>query len=133
MKMKSVLLSVVVLIAACSMPEAQTTTSPVPPETTTSLPTETTPAGETVAVPLCSDLEWITGPEEMYGDSPIYVGNEMPIEEVIAHAQNMDGFVEAWLDREHNGRINVGFDHTAVTVSQQDMHAHFPNSSMSTR
>lgn len=127
MKMKSVLLSVVVLIAACSMPEAQTTTSPVPPETTTSLPTETTPAGETVAVPLCSDLEWITGPEEMYGDSPIYVGNEMPIEEVIAHAQNMDGFVEAWIDREHNGWINVGFAHTDVTAAQEELTALFPD------
>ncbi|HSJ33857.1 MAG TPA: hypothetical protein VLB85_02275 [Acidimicrobiia bacterium] len=94
---------------------------------TTSLAPATAPPGGTVDIPLCRDLEWITGPEEMYGDSPIYVGNEMPIEEVMAQAQTMDGFVEAWIDREHNGWINVGFAHTDIEAAQEELTALFPD------
>lgn len=119
MKMKRTLLSVIVVVAAaCSTPDMQTTTSLAP---------ETTPAGGAVDIPLCRDLEWITGPEEMYGDTPIYVGNEMPIEEVMARAQNMVGFVEAWIDRKHNGWINVGFAHTDIAAAQEELTALFPD------
>lgn len=118
--MRRFLLTLLVLVmGACSTPDTQTNTTPAT--------TEGTPAGTTVDIPLCRDLEWITGPEEMYGDSPVYVGNEMPIEEVIAQAQNMDGFVEGWIDREHNGWINVGFAHTDIEAAQEELTALFPD------
>ena len=31
------------------------------------------------------------------------------------------GFVEAWIDREHNGWINVGFAHTEITAAQEEL------------
>lgn len=118
--MRKLLLTLLVLVVgACSTPDTQTTTSPAS--------TEGTPADTTVEIPLCRDVEWITGPEEMYGDTPIYVGNEMPIEEVMTYAQGMDGFVEAWIDREHNGWINVGFAHTDIEAAQEELTTLFPD------
>ncbi len=76
-------------------------------------------------VAVCEELEWFTGPEELYGDTPVYVGNEMPIEAVTAYSRGMDGFVEAWIDREHNGWINVGFVDVDLAAAQEELSGAF--------
>lgn len=81
----------------------------------------------TGAVPLCEELDWFTGPEELYGESPIYVGNEMPIEAVSAYARGMEGFVDAWIDREHNGWVNAGFTGVDVDAAQEELSEAFPD------
>lgn len=108
---RSVVALACLVLAACAGGEAEPTTS----------------AGGSPEVPRCRDLGWMTAPEEMYGDSPVYVGNEMPIEEVVAYAQTMEGFVEAWIDREHNGWINVGFAHSDIGAAQEELSAVFPD------
>lgn len=85
----------------------------------------TVPTGD--GVPKCGELAWFTGPEELYADTPVYVGNEMPIETVVAYANGMDGFAQAWIDREHNGWINVGFVDVDLDAAQAELDEAFPD------
>lgn len=109
-----------VVLAACAGAGTSETTNPGP---TTASPSTTLVA----AIPICSELEWIAGPEELYGDTPVYVSNEMPIEAVIQHASTMDGFIEAWIDREHNGWVNVGFKGVDLSRAQDELSTIFPD------
>ena len=59
--------------------------------------------------PRCEDVPPITAPADWYRDSPIYVGNEMPIEAIQQWASGQPGFQELWIDRQHHGWITVGF------------------------
>ncbi len=54
-------------------------------------------------------VERISAPAEWYRDSPIYVANEQPTEEIRAWAAGQPGFEEIWVDREHLGWITVAF------------------------
>jgi hypothetical protein len=74
----------------------------------------------------CSDVPEIALPEERYGDDPIYVANEMPVEEVQAWATGQPGFQELWIDRERNGWITVAFTEDA-DERQQELDARFPD------
>lgn len=85
----------------------------------------TVPTGD--GVPTCDEIAWFTGPEDLYADTPVYVGNEMPIETVTAYANGMDGFAQAWIDREHNGWINVGFVDVDLDAAQAELDEAFPN------
>ena len=66
-------------------------------------------AGGGGSLPRCSDLESVAVPEELFGDTPVYVGNEQPVEEVQAWASSYESFQEVWIDRDHNGWLVVGF------------------------
>ncbi|HEX5014640.1 MAG TPA: hypothetical protein VFV72_10855 [Candidatus Limnocylindrales bacterium] len=67
----------------------------------------------------------IEAPANWYRDTPIYVGNEMPIEAVQAWATGQPGFQELWIDRQHHGWLTVGFSE-GVDARQADLEREFP-------
>ncbi|HSK52322.1 MAG TPA: hypothetical protein VLA44_06155 [Clostridia bacterium] len=77
-------------------------------------------------VPSCDDLPVVSAPEAAYGDDPIYVGNEMPAEEVQEWAAGKPGFEVLWIDREHHGWVNVAFSRDAA-ARQAELDAEFPD------
>ena len=66
-------------------------------------------AGGDDLLPRCSELEEVAPRPEDLRDTPLYVGNEQPIEEVQAWASSHAGFAEIWIDRDANGWLVVGF------------------------
>ncbi len=61
-----------------------------------------------------------------YRDTPVYVGNEQPTEEVRAWAVSQPGFEELWIDRDHNGWITLGFSGSAdIDALQSELEAEF--------
>lgn len=73
-------------------------------------------------------MESPTAPEEWYRDTPIYVGNEMPIGRVQAFASDLEGYEKIWIDRDHNGWITVGFVGVDNLRPHQDaLEAKFPD------
>ena len=77
-------------------------------------------------VPRCDQIDWISAPAERYGDSPIYVANEQPTEEILAWASGQPGFEELWIDRDHLGWITVAFS-TDADARQADLERLFPD------
>ncbi|MET0696930.1 MAG: hypothetical protein ABWZ58_05835 [Acidimicrobiia bacterium] len=104
-------------VAACAQPPAG-----VEPEPSTTPST----AGPAVEVLSCEDIDTPYAPEDWYADTPIYVGNEMPIDEVRVFVQTLDGFRDVWIDRAHNGWIGVGFDDADVEAHQAALESEFP-------
>ena len=78
------------------------------------------------AVSLCETVERISAPAESYRDSPIYVANEMPVDEIRAWATDKPGFEEIWIDRDHLGWITVAFSADA-DARQAELEAEFPD------
>ena len=76
-------------------------------------------------VPLCDEVPPISAPAERYRDSPIYVANEQPTEEILAWASGQPGFEELWIDRDHLGWITVAFS-TDADARQADLERLFP-------
>ena len=76
--------------------------------------------------PHCEEVPGISAPEELYRQTPIYVGNEMPVEEVQAWAESQPGFGAIWIDRDHNGWVTVGFTED-VEQRQADIEELFPD------
>ena len=100
-----------------------------PPSSGQSPPTTLHPLSTIAAVPEaidCQDIEVPHAPEDWYADTPIYVGNEMPSEEVRAFASGIEGFREVWIDRDRNGWIGVGFDGGDIHAHQEALEAAFP-------
>jgi len=60
-----------------------------------------------------------------YRDEPVYVGNEMPIDDVRAWAVDQPGYGDIWVDRDHRGWIAVGFRSDAAE-RQTELEAEFP-------
>lgn len=69
-----------------------------------------TPQTAGAGVPRCEEIDWISAPPERYRDSPIYVANEQPTEEILGWASGQPGFEELWIDRDHLGWITVAFN-----------------------
>lgn len=89
------------------------------------------PADEPLAAvsaefPSCEDVPVITAEPGLYADQPIYVGNEMPVEEVQRWAANQPGYQGIWIDREHNGWVTAAFTE-GVAERQADIDAMFPD------
>lgn len=61
----------------------------------------------------------------LYRDEPVYVGNEMPTEDVQAWAMSQPGFEDIWIDRDHNGWVSVGFSEGAED-RQAELEQEFP-------
>lgn len=82
------------------------------------------PAG--FSIPLCETVERISAPAGWYRDSPIYVANEQPVEEIRAWATGKPGFEEIWIDRAHLGWITVAFSVDAE-ARQAELEEQFPD------
>ena len=65
------------------------------------------------ALPFCEDVPSISAAEDLYRNRPVYVGNEMPVEEVQAWAEGQAGFETLWIDRDRNGWVTVAFSESA--------------------
>lgn len=77
------------------------------------------------AVPACDEVARISAPEGAYRDAPIYVANEMPVEEVRQWAAGKDGFEDIWIDRDRAGWITVAFSQDAE-ARQAELAERFP-------
>ncbi len=80
---------------------------------------------ESNGFPKCDDVPSLFAQSDSYRDEPLYVGNEMPIDEVLEWAQSQPHYQEIWIDREHNGWITVAFTQDA-DQRQQDLLVEFP-------
>lgn len=80
-----------------------------------------------MGLPMCEQVGYPTAPEDWYEDSPLYVGNEMPIEEVQAFASSLEGYENYWIDRDHNGWVTVGFVDADVAAHQAVLEEEFPD------
>ncbi len=109
-------------VAACAQPPAGVEPEPstIPPAI---IPSTTPPSAQVVN---CEGIDTPYAPDDWYADTPIYVGNEMPIEEVRAFAHTLEGFQEVWIDRAHHGWIGVGFHNADVEARQAALEGEFP-------
>ncbi|MEK6721071.1 MAG: hypothetical protein AABZ33_10435 [Chloroflexota bacterium] len=89
-------------------------------------PSETATTGPAGSIPSCDQVEQISAAADAYRDSPIYVGNEMPTDEVRAWAAGKPGFEEIWIDREHLGWITLAFSVDA-DARQAELAEAFPD------
>lgn len=74
----------------------------------------------------CEEVDWLSAPAERYRDTPIYVANEQPTEEIRAWASGQPGFEELWIDRAHLGWITLAFS-TGADERQADLERLFPD------
>ncbi len=84
------------------------------------------PVGGSASLQPCEEVPRISAPDDLYADRPVYVGNEMPVDEVQAWAASQPGFETLWIDRDHNGWITLAFSENAVE-RQADVDAMFPD------
>lgn len=108
-----VLLVTVLLAAACAAP------GPGPSGATDA------PAPGAAGIPRCEDVPRLSAPAEAYRDTPVYVGNEMPVDAVRDWAIRQPGYADIWIDREHNGWVTVAFTQEAA-ARQADLEHAFP-------
>ena len=74
--------------------------------------------------PACDDVPELRAPPEAYRDSPVYVFDEMPTDEVAAWAKSQPGYEGLWNDHERNGWITVAFSRDAA-ARQEDLEKEF--------
>jgi hypothetical protein len=101
----------IIVVAACTGSASEPTTGP--------------DGAARASIPRCEDVPPISAPAEAYRDTPIYVGNEMPVEEVRAWAVGQPAYEDIWIDREHNGWVAVAFSRDAA-ARQTDLEREFP-------
>ncbi len=120
------MLALILTLVACtgegSDPEPLGTMPP--PETSVS-PGQTGSSDATSTLPACADVPAIAATADAYADTPIYVANEMPVEEVQEWASRRPGFEAIWVDRDHNGWITVAFSR-AASERQAELTRAFP-------
>jgi hypothetical protein len=100
-----------IVVAACTGPMAE--------------PAAPTGVAAQAPIPRCEDVPELSAPAEAYRDTPIYVGNEMPVEAVRDWAVRQPGYEDIWIDREHNGWVAVAFSQDAAE-RQADLEREFP-------
>jgi hypothetical protein len=76
-------------------------------------------------IPVCESLPVIAPPEGAFKDSPIYVGNDMPEDEIGEWARTKPAFEQLWIDREHAGWVVVAFS-SDVAARQAELAEAFP-------
>ena len=72
-----------------------------------------------------AEPELVTADPSRYRDQPVYVGNEMPTDEVRAWAVGQPGFQGIWIDRDNFGWLAVAFDEGAEQ-RQGELEQRFP-------
>ncbi|MGH8914042.1 MAG: hypothetical protein ACRDZM_05930 [Acidimicrobiia bacterium] len=118
----------VALAVACAEPpiaDVAVTTMPGISPTLSEVSSSTTPPGSSDIL-LCDETGYPTAPDDWYRDTPIYVGNEMPVEEVQAYAGDLAGYENIWIDRDHHGWVTVGFVGGDVVTYQEMLESEFP-------
>lgn len=75
--------------------------------------------------PSCEDVPFIRAADDHYSVTPLYIANEMPIDEVRSWAEFQPGFEELWIDRERNGWLTLGFTE-GVADAQAAVSREFP-------
>lgn len=133
----SALVGFLLVLAACGSevvsdtPEAGPDPSAASTTTSTHAATErstTSMATNDVALlPRCEEVGSPEAPADWYRASPIYVGNEMPVDEVRVFAGHLEGYTNIWIDRKHNGWVTVGFVGADLVAHQAELEAEFPN------
>ena len=105
-------MALLVALAGCGSPQGED----VEPLAGGAAPSETpaAPPPDGGSFPSCEDVPQVSAPEAAYADTPVYVGNEMPITQVQAWARRRPGFEEIWIDRERHGWITVAFSEDAA-------------------
>lgn len=83
------------------------------------------PGPGVAGIPRCEDVSPLSAPAEAYRDTPVYVGNEMPVEAIRDWAIRQPGYADIWIDREHNGWVTVAFTQEAA-ARQADLEREFP-------
>ena len=78
------------------------------------------------SIPRCDEVSLISAPADRYRDSPLYVANEMPVEEIQAWARDKPAFEELWIDRDHLGWITLAFSADA-DARQAELEEAFPD------
>jgi hypothetical protein len=110
------LLAILAVVGACAGP------APEP-----SHPLEAVaPAPGAATVPRCEDVPNISAPADVYRETPVYVGNEMPVEAVRDWAVQQPGYVDIWIDRTHSGWVTVAFSQDAA-ARQAELEREFPD------
>ncbi len=104
-----------------TVPLAGSTTPTVPADPDASIAVGSLPFG----LELCGEFQVVSADPAFYRDSPVYVGNEQPIDEIRAWASQQPGYVDLWIDRDNLGWVVVGFDADA-DQRQADLEAQFP-------
>jgi hypothetical protein len=110
--MRSIAIAVLAVVAAaCAGPMAE--------------PAASDGVAAQAPIPRCEDVPELSAPAEAYRDTPIYVGNEMPVEAVRDWAVGQPGYEDIWIDREHNGWVAVAFSRDSA-ARQADLEREFP-------
>ncbi len=89
-------------------------------------PDRTRPAAlEGSSIAWCGEIEQIRAAPETYRDSPVYVGNDQPLDEVVRWARQQPGYEGVWIDRENLGWLTLAFSQDA-DARQVDLEERFP-------
>ncbi|HJP89783.1 MAG TPA: hypothetical protein VJ850_12175 [Candidatus Limnocylindrales bacterium] len=78
------------------------------------------------SLPMCDALPKTEADPALYRDTPIYVANEMPLDDVRAWAQGKPGFEAIWIDRDHRGWLTLAFSRDAA-ARQAELATEFPD------
>ncbi|CAN5542081.1 hypothetical protein BH20CHL7_BH20CHL7_07940 [soil metagenome] len=73
----------------------------------------------------CETLRMLSAPADAYRETPIYVGNEQPTDDLRAWAEARPGFEDIWIDRDRNGWVALAFSRDA-DLRQRELEAAFP-------
>ncbi len=117
--------SIALLAGACTQGIEAPGVSSAPPATGATASVEPTGISGGSRIPLCESVEPISAPADRYRDTPIYVANEMPVDEIRAWAAARPGFEDIWIDRDHAGWITVAFSRD-VDARQAELEKQFP-------
>lgn len=77
------------------------------------------------AVPSCRDVPEIVIPADRFRDTPVYIGNEQPTEELRHWARQQQAFQDLWIDRDHLGWVVLAFSDGAE-ARHADLERAFP-------
>jgi hypothetical protein len=113
MRRRRILSGVVILLAALTAAPAAAQ-SPAP----SASPSD-------ALVPFCPDVPDITVPADRFGDTPVYIGNEQPTDELRRWGRQQRGFQDLWIDRDHFGWVVLAFSDDAE-ARQADLERQFP-------
>ena len=121
MRLIGMMVIAAVIISACADAPSDTAASdPIEARGVTA-----TMAGNPSSVAICSSIPRLAASPDAYADLPVYVANEMPVEEVQAWASTQPGYEAIWIDRDHNGWITVAFSQDS-DARQTELASMFP-------
>ena len=121
MRRGRILSGVVILVAALTAGPAAAQSPDASPGSSLG-PPASLPA---VGVPFCQDVPDIVIPADRFRDTPVYIGNEQPTDELRRWGQRQPRFQDLWVDRDHLGWVVLAFGDDAE-ARQADLEREFP-------